>query len=773
MRLTVRFTGKTGIGWNTVLMGCLQHPLFAALFRETFIVLSFYIAFISWICYNKREKQRDLGFTNGEIHMFLWGAEGRLDLKYQNQSFLQGITVVVHTAGGKDYVPELTKITEKQAFFSHDAVHAVLTVREQDGLLSLHLSGTLIRDRSKQQFFDKAESNIDPVRGVSVQIKGLANIKQYNSLYLTTFWNSCGVFGTDLSKILPQTQTVTLQYETDYGFLLSVCDEQYKSQFSGCASGGFEVSLCSYKRGMKEFSGLLFTYARDGNPFVLPERLSAYALKLLHKPGKPAKERQYPEILEYLGWCSWDAFPCHPSHEGLLQKADELIQKGIPVRWALIDDMWQQLDEEDSVERMHDHRLVDLEADKKIFPKGLECAVQDLKAKGLKVGIWHPITGYWHGFDERSRLVRENPDLFCKTEDGRTVIKPTEAAVFQYHAVFYEFLKKSGVDFVKVDNQSSIQWFYSNLGTVGEVAHALHTGIEGAAGAYFDGDMINCMGCAAENLWNRPNSLINRCSNDFLPEDRKWFIQHILQASFCCYSFSGLFQGDYDMFWTDDDQAVKNCVLRAMSGGPVYVSDKLGRSVKERLWPLALADGRIIRCNRSAVPTADCLMDQAASGDKAFKVWNCTENGLVMAAFNLTEQETPVTALLSPNDTKMAAGRYLAYDFFTGHAKLIDANEAIVSTLKTYDDFMFLNFIPLKNGRAVIGLAEKYVTSGTYTEFLPGKFKVKNGGSFLFYSLQKPEKVLLDGKEAIYDEKQHLYTLQIPQVDREHLVELY
>jgi len=44
------------------------------------------------------------------------------------------------------------------------------------------------------------------------------------------------------------------------------------------------------------------------------------------------------------------------------------------------------------------------------------------------------------------------------------------------------------------------------------------------------------------------------------------------------------------MWWTDDSQAVKNSVLRAISGGPVYVSDKLDRSREDVLKPLALSN---------------------------------------------------------------------------------------------------------------------------------------------------------------------------------------
>ena len=54
---------------------------------------------------------------------------------------------------------------------------------------------------------------------------------------------------------------------------------------------------------------------------------------------------------------------------------------------------------------------------------------------------------------------------------------------------------------------------------------------------------------------------------------------------------------------TNDPQALKNSVLRAISGGPIYVSDKLGESQADMLRPLTLSDGRILRTDRPAVPT--------------------------------------------------------------------------------------------------------------------------------------------------------------------------
>lgn len=100
-------------------------------------------------------------------------------------------------------------------------------------------------------------------------------------------------------------------------------------------------------------------------------------------------------------------------------------------------------------------------------PGGLKQTVQAAHRQGVQVGVWHPVTGYWYGFDEKSPLVHQNPNWFCKTEDGRTAIRPTAEAFFSYHATLYRYLSGCGVDFIKADNQSCIEWFYKNLTTAG------------------------------------------------------------------------------------------------------------------------------------------------------------------------------------------------------------------------------------------------------------------------------------------------------------------
>ncbi|MFQ9800140.1 MAG: Sip1-related alpha-galactosidase [Clostridia bacterium] len=138
---------------------------------------------------------------------------------------------------------------------------------------------------------------------------------------------------------------------------------------------------------------------------------------------------------------------------------------------------------------------------------------------------------------------------------------------------------------IKIDNQSMVNRFYKGLAPVGEIARSYHDGMEASVGEHFDNAMINCMGMASEDMWNRAISPISRCSDDFMPENSEWFHKHILQCSYNSFVQGQFYYCDWDMWWSDDGQAEKNSILRGISGGPIYVSDPIGRS-KKRFWTL-------------------------------------------------------------------------------------------------------------------------------------------------------------------------------------------
>lgn len=145
---------------------------------------------------------------------------------------------------------------------------------------------------------------------------------------------------------------------------------------------------------------------------------------------------------------------------------------------------------------------------------------------------------------------------------------------------------------------------------------------------------------------------------------------------------------------------------------------------------------------------------------------------LCMAAFNLDDEEKPVTGSLSPAKLpNFAADKYLAYDFFTGEAEILKTNENIEFTLNNYDDFKFYNFIPVEDGFAPIGLTDKYITSASFNKFGKNKYTVLNGGIFAFYSEKAPKSVLVDGEKVSPKEKKDYYTVDLGETKISHILE--
>ena len=143
-----------------------------------------------------------------------------------------------------------------------------------------------------------------------------------------------------------------------------------------------------------------------------------------------------------------------------------------------------------------------------------------------------------------------------------------------------------------------------------------------------------------------------------------------------------------------------------------------------------------------------------------------------MAAFNLDDEEKPVTGSLSPAKLpNFAADKYLAYDFFTGEAEILKTNENIEFTLNNYDDFKFYNFIPVEDGFAPIGLTDKYITSASFNKFGKNKYTVLNGGIFAFYSEKAPKSVLVDGEKVSPKEKKDYYTVDLGETKISHILE--
>lgn len=69
--------------------------------------------------------------------------------------------------------------------------------------------------------------------------------------------------------------------------------------------------------------------------------------------------------------------------------------------------------------------------------------------------------------------------------------------------------------------------------------------------------------------------------------------------------------------------ALLHATARAVSGGPIYVSDRPGHTDCNLLRRLVLPDGSVLRCRLPGRPTTDCLFeDVSRDGRTALKVWS-------------------------------------------------------------------------------------------------------------------------------------------------------
>ncbi|KAI9128302.1 hypothetical protein K1719_001295 [Acacia pycnantha] len=111
---------------------------------------------------------------------------------------------------------------------------------------------------------------------------------------------------------------------------------------------------------------------------------------------------------------------------------------------------------------------------------------------------------------------------------------------------------------------------------------------------------------------------------------------HMVHCAYNSLWMGNFIHPDWDMFQSDHPCAEFHTAPRAISGGPVYVSDSVGRHNFKLLNKLVLIlDGTILRCQHYALPTRDCLFQDPLHDAKTMlKIWNLNKNTGVSGVFN-------------------------------------------------------------------------------------------------------------------------------------------
>ncbi|CAM0913000.1 unnamed protein product [Alopecurus aequalis] len=462
--------------------------------------------------------------------------------------------------------------------------------------------------------------------------------------------------------------------DTSYVVFLPLVEGAFRASLQGGGAGGDELQLCvesgDADTRASYFDRALFVGAAESDPFAAITGAVA-AVRSCLGTFRPRAEKKLPGIVDYFGWCTWDAFYQDVTQEGVEAGLQSLAAGGAPPKFVIIDDGWQSVgtdkpnpDEDPAGEAEKPPRLPRLtgikenskfQSGKGSAVTGIETLVRAAKEKyGLKyVYVWHAITGYWGGvrpgvagmeayrstmqFPKISPGVAENePNMKTDvlTLQGLGLVHPQ--AVHRFYDELHAYLAAAGVDGVKVDVQCVLETLGAGHGGRVQLTKEYHRALDASVAKNFrDNGIIACMSHNTDALYCSKQTAVVRASDDFFPREAVSHTIHIAAVAYNSVFLGEFMLPDWDMFHSLHPAGDYHGSARAISGGPVYVSDAPGKHNFQLLKKMVLPDGTVLRSRLPGRPTKDCLFaDPARDGVTLLKIWNMNMFTGVLGVYN-------------------------------------------------------------------------------------------------------------------------------------------
>lgn len=497
----------------------------------------------------------------------------------------------------------------------------------------------------------------------------------------------------------------------------------------------------------------LFAYASGKDPYPLAQRAMSIAFRADGYYGRLRMAKPYPDVYRYFGWCSWNTYYQHVDEQDILDSAGSLQAHHLPVGFMLIDDGWLTV---------KDHRLAGYGADPAKFPHGLRWLVSQLhdRYRVPHVGVWHAFQGYWAGVDPSSAIGKAHA-LFAANAgiDGAQYLPdPRAGAGEPFYADWYRQLHRDGIDFIKVDNQGGTFRFTDGRLPRFSMGEGEQRNLQEAAERYFGGahrglNVCNCMALSLEDVYNWRFSNLARTSDDYLPGDRPSTKEQLFQNAYTSFWVSNFAYPDFDMFQSDDPDARYHAIARAMSGGPVYISDLPGHESVPLLDRLILADGRLLQLDAPGeVTRGDLLVDTSMAPVPLEIQGTITRPGLtagMVAAFDAAKGVDHEEGVVRASDVEgLGAGPVALYDRDARTVTLLaGAHPTHAFGLAAYGADLF-TLVSIDHGAAVLGLLDKFLgpaaVSGVRHDANGLTIRVRQAGRLGVYLERPPVSVAVD-----------------------------
>ncbi len=596
------------------------------------------------------------------------------------------------------------------------------------------------------------------------------------------YWMKPSV-GSDLSKVPAETQFLLARLEQGAWLLVvPLIDEPLRFSLRGGPGGILEVLAETGDAKLPAQSGCALYLAAGNDPFeMMPECAKEVMARL--GSGRPRREKPLADFVEQFGWCTWDAFYAEVSEEKVSEGLESFRAGGVEPKLLILDDGWLDVSRKPTGEK----RLMSFEANHK-FEKGLAPLVDRAKQQfGIQTFlVWHTIVGYWGGTDASlgygvldqvrhfgegvlSHMPSFNDDWW-----GALVGTIPAEKIARFFDDFHRRLREQGVDGVKVDSQAVLEALAQGQGGRVRLSRAYRQALERSVQKHFDGRLINCMSNAQETWYCSPDSTLLRSSIDFFPNQPDSHGLHLHTNALVGLWFGEFMQPDWDMFQSGHPWGAFHAAGRALSGGPVYVSDRPGQQNFELLRKLVCADGSVLRADQPGLPTLDCLLADPCSEPVLLKIWNRVGGAAVVGVFNChqaggTHGVAPLEGSVGPGDVPGLEGqRFVAFRHEEQTLDLLDRFERCSVRLAA-SQFEIVTFVPASAEFVAVGLADKFNSRGAVErEVLRAgeryEARLRDGGAFLAYSKHAPRSLTVDGEplDFQYDAASRRLSARVP-----------
>lgn len=602
----------------------------------------------------------------------------------------------------------------------------------------------------------------------------LPNPVRWLCLFRPDFYWNCPAFGSKSWRgVFRDTQFLLWQKRGGkFGVILPLIAGDIRARLTG-TDDGLELNWDGQADGQAYPAQAILAYTASGsNPYeLIADAVAAVSEQL--RTFRPREEKVEPAFADYFGWCTWDAFYHDVNAEKYLDGLKTFSEGGVTPGFSILDDGW--------LDTTGDY-LNSIHPNKKKFPNGLAPLALEAKRRyGIKLfGVWHNFMAYWMGVNPqgdvasqfrfvsrkgkiRPWLGKEEPEM------DLNLIHPDSIHRFYHH--FYRYLREQGVDLVKVDGQSALEEF--SKGHLGRVStmQAYQEALQGAAFAHFGGELLHCMCNGSDVAYNMDASSGWRNSVDYFPrKDGVTQQRHILINAYNNLWSSQFAVPDWDMFQSHGASPAFHAVARAISGGPVYVSDTPGHQDFALLKRLVISDSRVLRFAQPALPSPSVLLTDCIAEPVALKIFNSHRDGGQLGLFHCAKTETAISDTFSVADLPVL-DQQSTYALWFAEAQSLDvlkAGESYPFALEQVGHEL-VTFSPIEKGVALLGLLDKYsgivavAEAGweTKTTFVAA---LLDGGRIGFYSAKKPKKVIstTGGHKVRYDAKSKLLEITVP-----------